>query len=225
MRISEIFYSVQAEGPNIGIPSVFVRFGMCDLDCKWCDTEWAKKEWTEKTVADVVKEVSSYKCKNVVFTGGEPLLQQKAMISIMERLLTEKSLFYFFEVETNGRNRVKNPRLLDLVDCWIVSPKLSNSGVSSPAILHDWFFAEKRGDVYLKFVVDKHEDLLEITRFLLKYKVFGKIENEAIILMPQAKTKRDHNVKLPFIVEYAKLQGFRVTPRLQILTWGNVRGK
>jgi hypothetical protein len=36
MQVSEIFYSVQGEGPNIGTPAVFIRFAGCNLSCPWC---------------------------------------------------------------------------------------------------------------------------------------------------------------------------------------------
>jgi 7-carboxy-7-deazaguanine synthase len=224
MKIAKIFHSVQGEGVRIGLPSVFIRFGLCNLDCKWCDTKWAKTEYKEMTTLEVVKKVESYNCRNVVLTGGEPLLQQDAMVSIIEKLL-RGSLFYRFEVETNGTIKITNPRLLETVDSWVISPKLSNSGVSISPILHPWVFQEKRGKIFFKFVVDNHSDFKDILNFILKYNILSNVETTDIILMPQCRNKRDHNVKLPFIIDFAKANGFRVTPRLQILVWGNVRGK
>ena len=39
-RIVEIFESLQGEGYNTGMPAIFLRFGKCNLSCKWCDTEY-----------------------------------------------------------------------------------------------------------------------------------------------------------------------------------------
>ena len=41
IMISEIFYSLQGEGIQIGIPTVFVRLFGCDLRCSWCDSMYA----------------------------------------------------------------------------------------------------------------------------------------------------------------------------------------
>ena len=41
MRVSEIFYSVQGEGIQIGLPTIFLRLFGCDLRCMWCDTMYA----------------------------------------------------------------------------------------------------------------------------------------------------------------------------------------
>ena len=42
-NLVEIFSSVQGEGPDVGASTIFVRFGRCDLRCRWCDSPhtWA----------------------------------------------------------------------------------------------------------------------------------------------------------------------------------------
>ena len=37
-NLVEIFSSVQGEGPHVGASTLFVRFGECDLRCRWCDS-------------------------------------------------------------------------------------------------------------------------------------------------------------------------------------------
>ncbi|MCZ7372375.1 MAG: 7-carboxy-7-deazaguanine synthase QueE, partial [Candidatus Methanoperedens sp.] len=37
-QISEIFNSIQGEGPYVGVRQVFVRFQKCQLHCAYCDT-------------------------------------------------------------------------------------------------------------------------------------------------------------------------------------------
>jgi len=221
MKISEIFFSIQAEGPHLGLPSIFIRTSLCNLKCRWCDTPYALKEEKTMSIEEIVREVKSFPCRDVVITGGEPLLWQENLISLIETLL-DFSLFYSFEIETNGTIPPRK-RLLELIDTWIISPKLSNSG-NRPYEIGEWITEEKFGEVFLKFVVDKKEDLEEIKNFLKSTKELSWIENKNIFLMPQAVTVEEHNKKLPMIIEFAKANGFRVTSRLQILVYGQKRG-
>ncbi len=109
--IVEIFHSVQGEGYHAGLPHVFVRFGNCNLRCSWCDTDFLT--YDEMDVEDVVEQVLSYNCNRVIFTGGEPALQDLATIG--SRL---KDAGCSLSIETNGTVEV------DPVIDWIcVSPK------------------------------------------------------------------------------------------------------
>ena len=109
--IVEIFHSVQGEGFHAGIPHVFVRFGNCNLRCEWCDTDFLTYE--ERTLDSIVNDVLSYNCDRVIFTGGEPAMQDLATIG---SILKEYGIN--LSIETNGTIPV------DPVIDWIcVSPK------------------------------------------------------------------------------------------------------
>jgi len=43
LNINEIFYSLQGEAREVGLPTVFVRLTGCPLRCTYCDTEYAFK--------------------------------------------------------------------------------------------------------------------------------------------------------------------------------------
>ena len=109
--IVEIFHSVQGEGFHAGMPHVFVRFGNCNLRCSWCDTDFLT--YKEMHVDDVVQEVLSYGCDRVIFTGGEPALQDLATIG--GRL---KDAGCTLSIETNGTVEVD-----PIIDWICVSPK------------------------------------------------------------------------------------------------------
>lgn len=71
-KINEIFYSLQGEGINAGIPSVFIRFSGCNLRCNFCDTSHEKGRFM--TDDEIIKEVRKYPAPMIVLTGGEPSL-------------------------------------------------------------------------------------------------------------------------------------------------------
>ena len=109
--IVEIFHSVQGEAFHAGVPHVFIRFGNCNLRCEWCDTDFLTYE--EMELENIVDEVLSYNCKRVIFTGGEPCLQDLETIG---KALKVHGIN--LSVETNGTIEV--PEIID----WIcVSPK------------------------------------------------------------------------------------------------------
>lgn len=109
--IVEIFHSVQGEGFHAGIPHVFIRFGNCNLRCEWCDTDFLT--FKEMEVNDIVEEVLSFGCDRVIFTGGEPAMQDLSTIG-MELKKHNISL----SIETNGTI------IVDPIIDWIcVSPK------------------------------------------------------------------------------------------------------
>ena len=109
--IVEIFHSVQGEGFHSGVPHVFVRFGNCNLRCEWCDTDFLVYE--EVDLDSIVEEVLSYGCDRVIFTGGEPAMQDLATIG--NRL---KKHGINLSIETNGTIEVD-----PIIDWICVSPK------------------------------------------------------------------------------------------------------
>lgn len=111
-NIVEIFHSVQGEGYRSGIPHVFIRFGVCNLRCEWCDTNF--DEYEVLPAIEVLAEVLKYNTKNVIFTGGEPMLND---LWPLARLLKRRG--YHLSVETNGTIAVPE----GLIDWICVSPK------------------------------------------------------------------------------------------------------
>ena len=109
--IVEIFHSVQGEGFHAGIPHVFVRFGNCNLRCEWCDTDFLT--YDERSLESIVDEVLSYNCDRVIFTGGEPALQDLSTIGS-----SLKGEGIILSIETNGTIEVD-----PIIDWICVSPK------------------------------------------------------------------------------------------------------
>lgn len=110
--IVEIFYSVQGEGFHTGVPSIFIRFGGCNLACEWCDTSF--DEWENLTMREIIREMAPWDCKRIVLTGGEPALQDLTTISNILR-----PMGYDLAIETNGTIEIPE----NVVDWICVSPK------------------------------------------------------------------------------------------------------
>ena len=110
--IVEIFNSVQGEGYHTGTPSIFIRFGGCNLQCSWCDTDFSK--WDKMTVSEIMEVLSKWDTKRVIFTGGEPAMQKLRPLS--DEL---HSKGYNIAIETNGTIELEE----GLVDWICVSPK------------------------------------------------------------------------------------------------------
>lgn len=144
----EIFYSIQGEGKSIGVPSVFVRTALCNLHCIWCDTDYTwnwegtrfshvndanpayrkfrMDEWVaECEVTETAEKIAAYRCKNIILTGGEPMMQQERLAELMETLKAGIPGARF-ETETNG-TIVPAAEFDALIDQYNVSPKLANS--------------------------------------------------------------------------------------------------
>ncbi|RFM25209.1 MAG: radical SAM protein [Candidatus Thermochlorobacter aerophilum] len=122
LKVNEIFFSIQGESSQMGWPCVFVRLAECDLRCTYCDTEYAFYEGEMLSLEHIIEKVSSYGCKLVEITGGEPLLQSE-VYELMTRLC---DLGFSVMLETGGHI------LVDKVDARvkkIIDMKTPSSGM------------------------------------------------------------------------------------------------
>jgi 7-carboxy-7-deazaguanine synthase len=100
MQITEIYKSIQGESTHAGLPCVFVRLTGCNLRCSWCDSEYTFSGGHRMTVEEIVEEVEHLSASGLVeITGGEPMLQEREVVPLMQRLLDEG---YTVLLETSG---------------------------------------------------------------------------------------------------------------------------
>jgi 7-carboxy-7-deazaguanine synthase len=226
----EMFATVQGEGMSCGVPSVFVRLAECNLKCDWCDTkytwDWKNLDRAAETLelapSEVVQrviELAGPRIRNLVITGGEPLLQQEEL-AVMAARLREKG--FRIEVETNG-TIVPAAALAGAVDQWNVSPKLQGSknllrSRRRPEAL-TWF-AEHPGG-HFKFVVGSTLELTEIDELVVEYGIAGC----RVILMPEGTEAAILAERSRWMVEECMSRGFRLGARLHVVLWGSTRGR
>jgi 7-carboxy-7-deazaguanine synthase len=222
LKLVEVFHSIQGEGLNIGKPAIFIRLAGCNLRCSWCDSKYASQptqtfEVDSDAILNLLLQYPS--CKHVVWTGGEPLLQAKEIQKTSTEL---KKRGYYQEMETNGT--ISPFPLNNLMDQWNVSPKLAGQGqIPSERMnfvsLLTW--ATLMQKVWWKFVIDTPEDISEMLMVIDKL----QIERDRVIVMPQMTTVNMHTFeRMTHLVDLAKKHGFRFSPRLHILLYGNKRG-
>lgn len=101
MQIIEIYKSLQGESTHAGLPCVFVRLTGCNLRCSWCDSEYTFTGGVRMTSDDVMGEVARLSPNGglVEITGGEPMLQERELLPLMQRLLDRG---YKLLLETSG---------------------------------------------------------------------------------------------------------------------------
>jgi 7-carboxy-7-deazaguanine synthase len=101
VQITEIYKSLQGESTYAGLACVFVRLTGCNLRCSWCDSEYTFTGGRKMAIEEVVGEVDRLSPGGglVEITGGEPMLQEREVVLLMERLLREG---YGVLLETSG---------------------------------------------------------------------------------------------------------------------------
>jgi 7-carboxy-7-deazaguanine synthase len=222
LKIAEIFYSLQGEGGLLGMPSVFVRTSGCNLRCSWCDTPYTswQPEGEERTEAEILEAVAAFPARHVVVTGGEPMIAP-GIVSLTEAL-RERGLHITFE--TAGT--VFAPVACDLMS---ISPKLSNSTPEGRfAAQHERLRIDRgvlarlmAGYQYqIKFVIARPEDLAEARQLAAEIDA----DRARVFLMPEGTDPAVLRERALWLVEAAKCEGFRYSPRLHVELWGNRRG-
>jgi len=234
----EIFHTMQGEGRSIGLPTVFIRASLCNLHCRWCDTpytwNWADTDFDhdlgrkfnradeiiDLTTGAIVDIVRRYPCSHYVFTGGEPLIQEKAWVELM-RTLRNSDPGAHFEIETNG-TLAPGDDFLKLVNQFNVSPKLSNSGIDPEKriVQESLSFLAETGKADFKFVIGDRKDLTE----LLQIQEEAAIPNDRIFLMPRAISVEELEANQSWVSALAIEHGFRYSDRLHLRLFGAKRG-
>ncbi len=232
LQVSEVFESLQGEGPRAGEHSLFVRLAGCNMSCSWCDTryawDWHRYDRVVEVRENTVEELCDEICRHdtairlLVVTGGEPMLQQRALIELLDRLRLRRPQLQP-EIETNG---TLEPALAlsVLTQRFVVSPKLQSTGIREelrirPAALQMY---SALPETIFKFVTHETRDLDEIEAICIRC----GIARGRVWLMPCALTVRELVERAPRAAQLALGSGYNLSGRWQLLWFGdNARGR
>ncbi len=209
IETSEIFHSIQGEGPFMGKPAVFLRLSGCVPPfCSWCDTEYAQGPGIKTGIYEIIEKIRTFGCNFVVITGGEPYLQWNSGLKDLEKRLI--GLGYDLQYETSGKLEIPD----DSEGFKVCSPKF---------IRGMWFFSYENleaVDVF-KFVTGRNNhDYDNIMNFVEK----NGILKEKVWIMPFGANRDEQLSLLQDIWIFCMDNGFNFSPRLHILAFDTKKG-
>ncbi len=246
----EHFYSIQGEGKYTGTPSVFFRFGGCNMRCEGfgcvekasdgvevlgCDTVYAvnKEHFSHNWIAidkhkELLQVLELYelpKAVDIVLTGGEPLIyaNDTVFVSFLECLLERGHKVTF---ETNGSLNIDFEKYPVYKECiFALSVKLSNS--------QEPFAKRVRGDVIYEIASNAKEAFFKFSIDSESINLGLEEEIEGIIVhspktqvycMPLGGNKEEVEANTEPLIEFCKAKGYIFSDRLHIRIWDQNKG-
>jgi 7-carboxy-7-deazaguanine synthase len=176
MQITEIYKSIQGESTYAGLPCVFVRLTGCNLRCSWCDSEYTFAGGHRMTTEEVLEEVEQLSPGRglVEITGGEPLLQEREVVPLMQHLLDDG---YTVLLETSGERPLQRvPKgVVKIVDV-----KCPNSGEGDTFHLENLEALDSGDEV--KFVLGDRADYEFARDFVAHHRLASRVN--AVLFSP-----------------------------------------
>ena len=228
IEYAEVFESIQGEGPMQGHPATFIRLAGCNLKCDFCDTPQAQLSLglTEMSSTELAMLMMDRINKRsdvehpFVFTGGEPLLQQRGIYKALRYLSMDAVLGGTANVwfETNGTVKPHH-EILSMRPRFVVSPK--NGHVHLDVLRR---FPSAR--TYLKFVMkdtgvtDWSWKLMEVMEI---YNGMS-LPKDHVYMMPQAKTREEMLSAGPKVWQWCLGNGFNYSSRLHVMLFDEMKG-
>lgn len=171
VQITEIYKSIQGESSYTGLPCVFVRLAGCNLRCDWCDSEYTFTGGRKMSVDEVEAEVERLSPRGglVEITGGEPMLQEREVVPLMECLLNAG---YNVLLETSGERPLQNvpKEIIKIVDV-----KCPHSGEADSFRIENLDALTSRDEV--KFVISDRTDYEFARDFTTQHQLGAKISS------------------------------------------------
>ncbi|MBF0522540.1 MAG: 7-carboxy-7-deazaguanine synthase QueE [Candidatus Omnitrophica bacterium] len=215
-KITEIFTSIQGEGPYVGVKQVFVRFAGCHIDCAWCDTPFKNDPGKEYSAEQLQQEIASLNCvgcHSLSLTGGEPLLQKDFLKEILPVIKRMKFKVY---LETNGILYEELTKLISGIDIIAMDFKLPSSAKAGVFWKeHEEFLKiAHRKEVFVKAVISRDTEEEDIRKTV---KIMASVDPSILlVLQPNA---LDGKVVVRKCIQYQKaclkkLSDVRIIPQM-----------
>lgn len=232
----KIFYTLEGEGEYVGQPSVFMRMSMCNLTCQGfassdspngCDSfiSWTvKNKMTFEEIFQYLEEKNyiEHLRNGAIFklTGGEPLIQQKQLLKLLDVFKLRYNFTPRIDFETNATLLPDSRWVTDFRASFTTSPKLTTNGdpeekTYKPTVLR-WHVEHKSG---FKFVITTDRDIEEIWKKYVNDYEGINVPLHRIWFMPCCGSRAEHVEKAPAVAEYAKAMHVNFSPRLHLLIW------
>ena len=208
LNITEIFYSLQGEAKEVGIPTVFVRLTGCPLRCNYCDTAYAFKGNNPLSIQHILDEIAQYNTPYVCVTGGEPMAQSNCL-KLLDALIEND---YKVSMETSGSIDIApvNSKVSIVMD--LKTP----SSTEEHQNRYENLSILKNKD-QLKFVIASRSDFDWCTKILEN----NEVESE-VLFSPVYESLRP--VELADWILEKKLN-VRLQVQLHKILWGDQKGK
>lgn len=246
--VSEIFNSIQGEGPDLGRPALFIRLFGCNLRCTYCDTKhtWKldgpvpdpKAKLRRVSIKDMAHKVTE-SCPQSSFLGSylpqRPIhhcgkCSKLIVVTGGEPMLQADKILYLaakcknwdiqFSIETAGT--IWHDQLSSTHNIqFVVAPKLENSGNPTSLTYKDELlkYANHRFTTF-KFVVRDTTDLDEVSDIVRS----SFIPSFKVFIVPEGIETDKIQKHLRLVADKSIALGFNVTTRLHVQIWGNTRG-
>ncbi len=180
MHLIELYKSVQGESSLAGLSCIFVRLAGCNLRCAWCDSEYTftgGKPFTNDQIIAGIEALTP--CTLVEFTGGEPMLQARDLLPLMDQLLARS---YTLMIETSGERPLADvPKAVHK----IVDVKCPGAGAAANSFRMQNLDALTTNDE-VKFVLSHREDYEFARDFIRTHALEQKVGH---VLLSPAFTK------------------------------------
>jgi organic radical activating enzyme len=236
LPITEIFSSIQGEGPYVGVRQIFLRLPNCNLTCPYCDTETKAPQQfrLEKAAGSrhfnkLNNPVSLDKLLDLLLlaynfslhhslsvTGGEPLLWANEL-QVLLPLLKENGLKIY--LETNGTLPDQLLQVLPFVDIISMDIKLPFGGQVFWDVHESFLRCGLAKEVFVKIVVHRETTLKDLQNAC---NLIAGIDSSIVtILQPVTQTQGIITPRSDQLLEWQsllleKLKNVRVIPQTHV---------